>query len=435
MKRNHLPLLLFVALLLGNLLLGFRVHSAEVKAQGAEDMLGNIDMMMEVLQLIRKNYIDADKVKTNEMLQGAIAGMVMSLDPYSHFLPPAEMQDLMEETEGEFGGVGISVSFKDGQLVVITTIDGTPAHKAGILSGDIIVAVDNKRIANLSLDQTVKLLRGPTGSKVVVMIRRPGLDEELRLELVRAMIPLESVLGVKVLPDSNIGYLRLTQFMEPTAAEMEKALRKLEAENVTGLVVDLRDNPGGLLGSAVDICSYFLPPGQVVVSVEGRDTGQNYQEKSRDGYKFPKKCPLVLLINGGSASAAEITAGCLRDLNRAILLGEKTFGKGSVQNVHQLSQGFALKLTIAKYFTPSRRVIHNQGIEPDIKVVMTPADYLQLLQTPTAERFSIDPQLQRAVEVLKSFSVYEQIRKGKVKAEALQPSAETDSNNPSVERN
>jgi len=254
------------------------------------------------------------------------------------------------------------------------------------------------------------------------------------MELVRAMIPLKSVLGVKVLPESSIGYLRLTQFMEPTAAELEKALRKLAAKNITGLVVDLRDNPGGLLSSSVDICSYFLPPGQVIVSVEGRDAGQNYQEKSRDGYKFPKKCPLVLLINGGSASASEITAGCLRDYNRAILLGEKTFGKGSVQNVHQLSRGFALKLTIAKYFTPSRRVIHNQGIEPDIKVAITPAAYLQLLKTPEVERFSIDPQLQRAVEVLKSFSVYEQIRKGKIKAEAVQPSAETDSETSSAER-
>ncbi len=421
MKRHQLPLLIFVALLLGNLLLGFRVHCAEAKAQDAENVLENIDMMMEVLQLIRKNYVDPDKVKTNELLRGAIAGMVMSLDPYSNFLPPAEMKTLMEETEGEFGGVGISVSVKNDQLVVVSTIDGTPAHQAGILAGDIIVAVDDRRLEGVRLDEAVKLLRGSTGSKVTVHIRRAGQDEELRLELIRAMIPLESVIGARVLPDSSIGYLRLTQFMEPTAAEMEKALRELEAQKITGLVIDLRDNPGGLLSSAVDICSYFLPPGQVVVSVEGRDTGQNYQEKSRKGYKFPQKCPLVLLINGGSASAAEITAGCLRDLNRAILLGEKTFGKGSVQNIHQLSQGFALKLTIAKYFTPSRRLIHNQGIEPDIQVTMTPDDYLQLLRVADQERYAYDPQLQRAWEILKSFSVYEQIRQGKVKAEASPP--------------
>ncbi|NLZ62285.1 MAG: S41 family peptidase [Lentisphaerae bacterium] len=435
MKRHQLPLLIFAALLLGNLLLGFRVYSAEAKAQGAEDILENIDMMMEVLQLIRKNYVDADQVKANELLQGAIAGMVMSLDPYSNFLPPSEMKQLMEETEGEFGGVGISVSFKDEQLVVVATIDGTPAHKAGILAGDVIVAVDGRRLIGTRLDEAVKMLRGPNGSKVTVTIQRPDVEEEFSLELTRAMIPLESVAGVKVLPDSSIGYLRLTQFMEPTAAELEKALKELEAKNISGLILDLRDNPGGLLGSAVDVCSYFLPPGQVVVSVEGRDAGQNYQEKSRDGYKFPQKCPLVLLINGGSASAAEITAGCLRDLNRAILLGDRTFGKGSVQNIHQLSQGFALKLTIAKYFTPSRRVIHNQGIEPDIKVTMTPEQYLQLIKTPEQERYAIDPQLQRAAEVLKSFTVYENIRKGKVKAEAVQtPAATDDSGAQSAER-
>ena len=229
------------------------------------------------------------------------------------------------------------------------------------------------------------------------------------------MIPLESVSSVQVLPDTNIGYLRIIQFMEPTAAAVEKALRELEAAKVSALVIDLRGNPGGLLNSAVDICSFFLPPDQVIVSVEGRNKAADYKEKTRRGYKFPRKCPVIILINGGSASAAEVTAGCLRDLNRAVLLGEKTFGKGSVQTVHELAGGYALKLTVAKYYTPGRRLIHGEGIQPDITVELSHEDYFRISKAAESDKLKEDPQLRRAVEVLQSYDVYEQIRSGKVK--------------------
>jgi len=415
MKISRRFSFVFILALLVNLGIGFRVYSKEAAAEGSDRVLQQIDLLMEVLQLIRKNYVDADKVKVDDLMLGAISGMVMSLDPYSNFLPPDDMQSLKEETEGEFGGVGISVSMEEGFLTVISTIDGTPAHQAGILTGDRIVAVGETRLDNNSLDESVKLLRGPTGSKVVIYVLRKGVDQELRFELTRALIPLESVSSVRVLPETSIGYLRIIQFMEPTAAAVEKALRELEAKKVSGLVIDLRGNPGGLLNSSVEICSFFLPPDQVIVSVEGRNKAADYQEKTRRGYKFPRKCPVILLINGGSASAAEITAGCLRDLNRAVLLGEKTFGKGSVQSVHELPGGYALKLTVAKYYTPGRRVIHGEGIQPDISVEISREDYFRISAAAEGDKVKVDPQLTRAVEVLQSYEIYEQIRSGKVK--------------------
>ena len=415
MKISRHISIVFVLVLLVNLGIGFRVYSKEAAADRSDQVLEQIDLLMEVLQLIRKNYVDADKVKADDLMHGAISGMVMSLDPYSNFLPPEDMQSLKEETEGEFGGVGISVSMENGFLTVISTIDGTPAHQAGILTGDRIVAVDNTRLENSSLDESVKLLRGPTGSKVVIYVIREGAEQELRFELTRALIPLESVSGVKVIPDTNIGYMRIIQFMEPTAEAVEKVLREFEAKKVSALVIDLRGNPGGLLSSAIEVCSFFLPPDQVIVSVEGRNKTADYQEKTRRGYKFPRKCPIIVLINGGSASAAEITAGCLRDLNRAVLLGEKTFGKGSVQTVHELPGGYALKLTVAKYYTPGRRVIHGEGIQPDITVAMSHEDYFRISRAAEDDKIKVDAQLNRAVEVLQSYDIYEQIRSGKVK--------------------
>ncbi|MDY0176268.1 MAG: S41 family peptidase [Lentisphaeria bacterium] len=407
--------LAFVLLLLLNLGLGFSVYSKEAKQAGSDRVLENIDLMMEVLQLIRKNYVDAEQVDVNQLLMGAISGMAQRLDPYSDFLPPRQMQSLKEESEGEFGGIGISVSMSDGLLTVISTVDGTPAHEAGVLSGDRIVAVDGRRLESISLDEAVALLRGKPGSMVSLTLYREKEEEELKLELKRALIPLESVLGVSVIPDSKIGYLRITQFMEPTAAAVEKALRGFESEKVCGLIMDLRGNPGGLLHSAVAVSSLFLPKNQMIVSVEGRNQSSNYEERTTAGYKFPAKCPIVILVNRGSASAAEVTAGCLRDLNRAVLLGEKTFGKGSVQTVHELPGGYALKLTVAKYYTPSRRVIHGNGLEPDIKVEMPAAEFYRLGQVEPAKRFDKDAQIKRAVELLQSYEVYEQIQKGKVK--------------------
>ena len=414
-RRTRIFSFAFALLLLFNLGLGFTVYSKEAKQNGNDQVLRNIDLLMEVLQLIRKNYVDAEQVDVNELLMGAISGSAQKLDPYSDFLPPQEMQSLKEESEGEFGGVGISVSMQEGMLTVISTIDGTPAHQAGILSGDRIVEVDGRRLDSISLDEAVGMLRGKPGSKVNLTVYREKGNNELSFELKRALIPLESVFATNMAPDNNIGYLRITQFMEPTASAVEKALRRFESEKVCGLILDLRGNPGGLLHSAVAVSSFFLPKNQVIVSVEGRNRSSNYQERSTAGYKFPARCPVIILVNRGSASAAEVTAGCLRDLSRAVLLGEKTFGKGSVQTVHELPGGYALKLTVAKYYTPSRRVIHGNGLEPDIKVEMSVAEFYELGKSEPAQRFEKDVQIKRAVELLQSYEVYEQIRSGKLK--------------------
>lgn len=415
MSRLRSPLMLLTLLLLANLLAGYRVYSAEAERTGEDKVLRSIDLLMDVFQTVRMNYVDADRVDPAELLRHAVEGMVSSLDPYSAFMPPEQTREIMEETEGAFGGIGISVNASDGRLMVISTLEGTPAAKAGILSGDQIVGVNETRLEQTTLEESVRLLRGPDGSQMVVRIRREGEAEELSFTLTRALIPLESVTAVHVLPGTNFGYLRISQFMDPTPGEVQKGLRQLEALKVSGLIIDLRNNPGGLLSAVVEVCSFFLPAGETIVSVEGRISEANYREKSRDGYKFPAACPVVLLINGGSASAAEVMAGCLRDLNRAILVGEKSFGKGSVQNIKELSDGYALKLTIAKYYTPSRRMIHGHGIEPDIQTGLTREVWLKLIETPEADRLGADPQLQKAVETLRSFAVYEQIRKGKVK--------------------
>lgn len=402
MCKRKLSLTVLAFLLALNMLVGYRVFANEAEKTGADQVFEYIDTMMQVLQLIRTKYVDIEAVSHQKLIHGALEGMAAQLDPYSAFLPPAELESLMEDTEGEFGGIGITVSMKDGKLIVVAPIDDTPGARAGIRSGDQITSIDGEPLLRLNLEDAVKRMRGRPGTKVKLTISRPGEEEELELELERAVIPLQSVVDATVLPNTNIGYVRLTQFMEPTAAGLEKVLRNFASRNIDSLIIDLRHNPGGLLNSAVDVCSFFLPAGELVVTVEGRE--EKKSELSRGGYKFPREKPLLLLIDGGSASAAEIVAGCLRDSKRAVLLGEKTFGKGRVQNVIELNDGSALKLTIAMYYTPSRKVIDEHGIEPDIHEPM-PRFRAAAAETEPEGPSTTDPQLKRAIEVLTSYNV------------------------------
>jgi len=403
MRKIKLSLTILTAVLALNLLIGYRVFSSEAEKTGANQVFEHIDTLMRVLQLIRTKYVDIDKVTYKDLIYGALEGMTARLDPYSAFLPPDDLESLLEDTEGEFGGIGITVSMKDGKLIVIAPIDDTPGARAGIRPGDQITSIDGEPILRLNIEDAVKLMRGRPGTKVKMTLNRPGAASPISLELERAIIPLQSVVDATVLPETNIGFVRLTQFMEPTAASLETVLRDFAAKNVAALIVDLRRNPGGLLGSAVDVCSFFLPPNELVVSVEGRD--EKKEERSRGGYKFPREKPLLLLIDGGSASASEIVAGCLRDSKRAILLGEKTFGKGRVQNVIELEDGSALKLTIAMYYTPSRRVIDEHGIQPDIVEPLTREAMAAMAQSDQNVDPATDPQLRRAIEVLSSYNV------------------------------
>ena len=408
MKRPRTLLLAALAAVLTvNLVIGYRVYAAEAEKTGENEAFEKIGVMMQVLYLIRKDYVSTDKISYRELIYNAMHGMVRSLDPFSDFMPPDQYGSMLESTEGEFGGLGIIVSTKDEILTIVSPIDGTPGSRAGLLAGDQIVKIEGVPTQGTKLNDVIGKLRGAPGTKVTLTIHRPSTQETRDYTIQRDKIPVLSVTDAKVLDGTRIGYVRITQFSDPTANELQQALTKLDGIGIDSLVVDLRNNPGGLLPSAVEICSYFLEPNTLIVSTEGRQASQKHEfHTSKRGYKFAKK-PVAILINGGSASAAEIVAGCLKDWGRAILVGEKTFGKGSVQNVIPLSDGSALRLTTAMYYTPSRQVIHGHGIVPDIEVKLTPEEYRAGFEAEGGGKpGTTDRQLLRATEVLKSYDVY-----------------------------
>lgn len=414
---RKIRLSIFAIILTINLVVGFAVYSNESpKNGGDEDVLAQIEIMMQVLQLIRKNYVDIDKVTTKELLQGALKGMTDKLDPHSVFLPPANLQELVEDSEGEFGGIGITVHNRDNRLYVVEVVDETPAAKAGILAGDVIVSVDGTPLKEADMNDALLRMRGKPGTKVKIGVERPSTKGSHEFELVRSMIPLPNVIGAQVIKDTSIGYVRVTQFMEPTARKLEKVLRDFSKKEVTAIILDLRGNPGGLLESAVEVCSFFLPENKLIATIKRHsDTrsnreSENFREHfSHGGYKVSKDVKLLILIDGNSASASEITAGCLRDHKRAVLLGEKSYGKGSVQNVIELGDGSAVKLTIARYYTPdpARPTIDGNGVQPDIYEPAPPMFYGGR-KNAEGKREDIlnDSQIARAVEILKSLSVF-----------------------------
>ncbi|MCK5804128.1 MAG: S41 family peptidase [Lentisphaeria bacterium] len=416
-SRFRLCCALLGVLLLVNLGVGSRVFSDEAAKRGDGEAFEKISVLMRVLHLIRKDYVSADKIDYTRLVYTALKGMVGSLDPFSSFMTPDEYGGMMEETEGEFGGIGVVISMREGILTIVTPIEDTPGSRAGLLAGDQIVTITGKSTKGMAMSEVTKLLKGEPGTVVEIAVRRPSTDDLRDLTIERALIPVVTVKSAKILPETKIGYVRITQFSEPTAERLQGELRRLAAQDPQGLVIDLRNNPGGLLVSAVDVCSFFLPPGKTVVSTEGRRPSQKQEFKTRrGGYHFPR-CPVAILINGGSASAAEIVSGCLKDYGRAILVGEKTFGKGSVQNVIELPDGSALRLTTAMYYTPSRRVIHEHGIEPDIAVKLSEKEVRALVESQYAipgvdeKTKAVDPQLERAVETLQSYSRYQAARK------------------------
>jgi carboxyl-terminal processing protease len=321
-------------------------------------------LFSDVISEIENNYVEP--VETKELIEKAIEGMVHSLDPHSSFLPPEAFEDLQSETKGEFGGIGIVITMRDSRLTVISPIEGTPAYTAGVLAQDIIVKVDGELTKEMMLWEAVKKMRGEPGTPVEISIYRKGESKIIDLALVRAVIPLESVRSLTLKP--GFGYLWVTNFRENTTDEVKKALKELEKESspLKGLILDLRDNPGGLLDQAVKVSDVFLESG-VIVSIKGRE-GKKGEEYTAHPNTVPCDYPIVLLINGGSASASEIVAGALQDNHRALVLGTTSFGKGSVQTVRPLRDGYALKYTIARYYTPSGKSIQAEGIIPDLLV-------------------------------------------------------------------
>ncbi len=336
----------------------------------SDETYKGLKIFSDVIELIEKNYVD--EVDSKETILKAIHGMVNSLDPHSSFLPPEALEELHMDTEGEFGGIGIVITMKNGVITVISPIVGTPAYKAGIMAGDKIIEVDGQPTKEMMLWEAVRKMRGVKGDPVELTIVRPEVDEPIHFKLIRDIIPLESVKSLVLKP--GIGYVWITNFRGSTVQDLDRALTGLETATVPlkGLILDLRDNPGGLLNQAVRISDLFLEKG-MIVSIKGRLKRHTKVFKAQSD-KTKRIYPMVVLINGGSASASEIVAGALQDNKRALILGTTSFGKGSVQTVETLRGGYGLKLTIARYFTPSGKSIQAQGILPDIEVRQKPME-------------------------------------------------------------
>jgi carboxyl-terminal processing protease len=426
MKKRIVYGLVIAALGL-NLVWGARLYFASAQAANKDSVYENIELFARVLDRVRSDYVDGDKVSYQDLIYGALKGMLNTLDPHSEFMEPLKYDELKKDTEGAFGGVGIVISpSRDNFLSVVAPIEDTPAYRAGVLSQDRIVRIDGKSTEKLTLQDAVKKLRGEPGTEVTITIRRPssGLTKDIRLT--RAVIKVDTVKDINgkrefPLSENRIGYIRLTQFGEQTSKDLDDALGKLGRQGVRALVLDLRDNPGGLLDQAEKVCDKFIPSGKMVVSTEGRDATKNSMYVATGKEKHLDE-PMVVLVNGGSASASEIVSGCLQDYKRAVILGEQTFGKGSVQSILPLQDGSALRLTTAKYYTPSHKVIHEKGITPDI-VVSTTAEEEEALALkkspggleavealdPKKRDFVLgvhDVQLERAMDVLKGIMLF-----------------------------
>ncbi len=336
---------------------------SNLKAQNLDKLYEKIDLFSEVLETIQNEYVD--EIDQSEVMDSAINGVLRSLDPYSAYMTPKIFKDMQTETSGKFGGLGIEVSMEAGVVKVITPIDGTPADKAGVKAGDYIVKIDGEQVQGKSLMEAVNLMRGPVGSPIEITIRRKGLKRAKKIKIIREIIEIQSVVSKMI--EDEVGYLRLRSFNENSSDQLKKEISQLEkSEKLVGYILDLRNNPGGLLSQAVEISDFFLNDGEIVTT-KGRKNRENRKFFAKKGDKIKGK-PLIVLINSGSASASEIVAGALQDQKRAILLGERTFGKGSVQSIIPLKNRGALRLTISKYFLPSGKSISEIGVTPDIKI-------------------------------------------------------------------
>ncbi|MBI5640311.1 MAG: S41 family peptidase [Nitrospirae bacterium] len=425
-KRIALIWMLVIAVAAVGISVGrLSVTSVSAAGEGYEEL----KIFTEVLSMVKKHYVE--EVKTKDLVYGAIRGMLGSLDPHSSFMPPEAYKEMQVETRGEFGGIGIQIGMKDSALTVIAPIEDTPAHKAGIKAGDKIIRINKESTKDMTLHDAVSKMRGAPKTSVTVGIMREGWTESKDFTLIRDIIKIKSV-KAKVI-DGNIGYIKLSQFQEQTANDLAAALKQLGEDKITSLILDLRNDPGGLLNSAIDVTSQFLPKGKLVVYTKTK-SGEKTEFFTEGDKVFTQ--PMIVLVNQGSASASEIVAGALKDWNRGVILGTQTFGKGSVQTVIPLSDSAGLRLTTAKYYTPKGKSIQNTGITPDIILkleakngakehpVLREKDlqrHLRNEQSDTkpeeAETVPIevdekdDIQLQRAIDILKTWDVFKNLPK------------------------
>ena len=353
MKKIQLYLIIFLT----SFFFSHSINSAEI------DIYKKIDLFGEVLEKINKEYVD--EINQSKSMDSAINGLLQSLDPYSAYMSPEIFQEMQTETSGEFGGLGIEVSMESGVVKVISPIDDTPASKAGIKAGDYIVKINNTQVQGKSLSEAVDLMRGPVGSSIELTVRRRGVKKALTFNITRKIIEVQSVKSD--LLKNNIGYIRLTSFNDNSSDQIKKKIKKLkENVNLKAFILDLRNNPGGLLSQAIKISDFFLENGEIV-STKSRKKSENRKWFARKGDITDGKT-LLVLINYGSASASEIVAGALKDHKRAIILGESSYGKGSVQSIIPLKNKGAIRLTVAKYYLPSGKSISEVGVKPDIEV-------------------------------------------------------------------
>ena len=356
-RKNYLKYILTITIII---LLNI---SNKVYSQNIDKLYEKIDLFGEVLEKIQDEYVE--EVDQVEIIDSAINGALQSLDPYSAYMNPEIFEESQTETSGEFGGLGIEVSMEAGVVKVITPIDATPASKAGIKAGDYIVRINGEQVQGKTLMEAVNLMRGPIGTIIEITVRRKSLKKAKIFKITRAIIKIKSVISKVV--DNKVGYLRLRAFNENSSNQLKKEISKIEKnKKLVGYILDLRNNPGGLLSQAITISDFFLNDGEIV-STKGRKKRENRKFFAKKGDKIDGK-PLIVLINNGSASASEIVAGALQDQKRAILLGETTFGKGSVQSIIPLKNRGAIRLTISKYYLPSGKSISEVGVVPDIKV-------------------------------------------------------------------
>lgn len=384
------------------------------------ELYQQVRLFSDTLAIIQTDYVD--EVTPRDLIYGALKGMLSALDAHSQFMDPDTYNELKVDTEGKFGGLGIEITVKDGLLTVVTPIEDTPAWKAGIKPNDRIVKINNELTRDMTLTEAVKKMRGKPGEAVNLTILREAEKKLLEFKIVRDVIKIKDIKEARVL-EEGIGYIRLVEFRENTSADLDATLDNLKKQGMNALILDLRNNPGGLLDVAVRVAEKFIEKGKLIVSTKGRKASQNLEFISQQSRPIID-LPVVVLINEGSASGSEIVAGCLKDYSRAIILGMKSFGKGSVQTIIPLSDGSALRLTTSKYFTPLGEEIHGKGVMPDIVVeegkielavgkeqeIESPQDIFEQIEKKAekekGQEYKSDNQLMQAVDVLKAIKIY-----------------------------
>jgi carboxyl-terminal processing protease len=396
-----------------------------LQPKAADDPYEQLQLLTTAMEMIRESYVDEKKVTYEELIAGALDGMLRRLDPHCEYMGRQLFEDMQREQADTSEGVGVTISLRNNVLTIVTVREDGPAAKAGLLSADQLVRINDVLTDSVGVAEAIKLLKGKVGESVRLTVRRPGTKQFLDFTVVRELLQESSVhdamlVHEKLAGNAKIGYARLSEFTQATAKDLGIALDKLEAEGMQALVLDMRNNPGGLLDSAVAVCGEFLPEGTVVVTQEGRKASEDsppYRTPKRNG-KAPRTYPVAVLANHGSASAAEIVSAVLQDLKRAIVVGTTTFGKGSVQTILPMKNGSAMRLTTAKYYTPSHRTIHEHGVTPNIVSTLTTDEEMKLTrwrsthgtgEAAALEQANLDDhQLERAVDALKGVLIFKE---------------------------